>query len=278
MSSANSIPFLDVFVKLDQGSLHTSVYRKPTWSGLYLHFFSSVPNSYKRNLVFNLFDRARRICSPDTLDNEFHILSQALQLNGYPSSFIQQYSRKRTSPIVFGPPKKPAFISLPFLTDSFHTQVKQRIRSAVALAFPVIEPRIVAITRRIPIRSLKDSLPTSCASNLIYKFDCGCGSSYVGRTERWLSTRVHEHLPAWLLKGGQQRPRSATAPGSSITRHASSCTAFDRTKPPVEHFSVLSRARHPVCLPFLEAVFILARKPDLCIMKEFVTSLALPWT
>ena len=278
LPTSDSIPFLDVLVKVNQGSLSTSVYRKPTWSGLYLHFFSHVPVSYKRNLVFNLFNRARRLCSPETLDNEFDILFQALQSNGYPSSFIEQYSRERISQTVFGPAKKPAFISLPFVSDSFHTQVKQRICSVIALAFPVIEPRVVAITRRIPVRSLKDPLPTACASNLIYKFDCSCGSSYVGRTGRWLSTRVHEHLPAWLLKGGHQRPRSATAPSSAITRHACSCAAFDRTRKPTDYFSVLSRARHPVCLPSLEAVFILARKPDLCIMKDFVMSLALPWT
>ena len=54
--------------------------------------------------------------------------------------------------------KKTAYISLPFLGDSFFTQVKQRIHSATALAFFAIEPRIVAITRRIPVRSLKDPL------------------------------------------------------------------------------------------------------------------------
>lgn len=35
-----------------------------------------------------------------------------------------------------------------------------------------------------PIRSLKNSLPISSASKLIYKFDYGRGSSYVGRTEK----------------------------------------------------------------------------------------------
>ena len=58
----NSLAFLDVKVlRSPDGSLKTSVYRKPTWSGLYLHFLSHAPMRYKRNLVRCLFQRAYRI-------------------------------------------------------------------------------------------------------------------------------------------------------------------------------------------------------------------------
>ena len=43
--------------------------------------------------------------------------------------------------------------------------------------------------------NVKDSIPRSLRSNVIYKFLCaGCNSVYVGETSRHLSTRVHEHL------------------------------------------------------------------------------------
>ena len=275
----DTLAFLDVKISSNpDGSVSTSVYRKPTWSGLYLHFFSFVPNSYKRNLVSNLYNRARRLCSPDKLDSELFLLFKTLQENGYPSSFIEKHSCSRpTAPVVFGPEKKPAFLTLPFLGDLFFNQVKKRVRAVTALAFPAIEPRFVAVTRRIHTRPLKDPLPISCASNVVYKFDCGCGSSYLGRTERWLASRVKEHLPAWLRRGDATRPRSTATPSSAVTRHTMSCPAFDRHRDPLAHFRVLVRCRHPSLLPFAEATHIADQQPDLCVMKDFVVSLALPW-
>ena len=35
----------------------------------------------------------------------------------------------------------------------------------------------------------------------VYKFNCSCGISYIGRTTRRLSKRIKEHLPSWLGKG-----------------------------------------------------------------------------
>ena len=43
--------------------------------------------------------------------------------------------------------------------------------------------------------NVKDSIPRSLRSNVIYIFICaGCNSVYVDETSRHLSTRVHEHL------------------------------------------------------------------------------------
>ena len=65
----NQIPFLDVLLKRrEDGSIQRSVYQKPTNSGQYLHFESAVPIEHKRALVKTLFNRARRICTADTLE------------------------------------------------------------------------------------------------------------------------------------------------------------------------------------------------------------------
>ena len=46
----------------------------------------------------------------------------------------------------------------------------------------------------------KDVLPTTSKSMVIYKFTCGCGSSYVGRTTKRLRCRIKEHVPLSLEK------------------------------------------------------------------------------
>ena len=116
--SSNRIAFLDVLVHKTDSLPQTSVHRKPTWTGLYLHFLSFVPISYKRNLVRNLFHRALKISSPEFLEAERTLLHKTLQENGYPLRFIERHSqiRPHEDPI-FGPEKKPVFLCVPFLGD-----------------------------------------------------------------------------------------------------------------------------------------------------------------
>ena len=43
--------------------------------------------------------------------------------------------------------------------------------------------------------NVKDTVPRSLHSNVVYKFNCAeCSSGYVGETSRHPSTRVCEHL------------------------------------------------------------------------------------
>ena len=49
-----SMSFLDVTITRVDGKFVTSVYRKKTFSGVYLNFKSFLPNSYKQGLLFTL--------------------------------------------------------------------------------------------------------------------------------------------------------------------------------------------------------------------------------
>ena len=242
-----------------------------------MHFLSFAPLSYKRNLVRNLFNRATKICSPEHLEAEKTLLTKTLQANGYPLRFILRHSQVTSADLVEGPQKKPVFLVLPFPGDSFSSFLKHRILNITGKVVPSAAPRIIYKTRPISIRPLKDRIPTVRASNLVYKFSCDCGSSYVGRTRRSLADRVTEHLPRWLMRGANQRPRSTADPTSAVTRHVMACDAFDRQRPAMDSFSIVTRSRCVSLLPLLEATHILFMKPDLCCQKEFVFSLALPW-
>ena len=94
------------------------------------------------------------------------------------------------------------------------------------------------------------------------------GSTYIRRTERILSTRIFEHLPKNLILNGSKLPTSA------IGRHIlDSGHVVDRN----QSFKIIARMKNSQLLRFAEASAIRRIKPDLCVQKEFVVHLALPW-
>ena len=58
----NSLPFLHVCIDRSDG-FSTSIYRKPTFTGVFSNFDSFIPMSFKRGLVYALHDRYFKICS-----------------------------------------------------------------------------------------------------------------------------------------------------------------------------------------------------------------------
>jgi hypothetical protein len=71
--SEKSVSFLDTLVQLDNGTLKTDLYCKPTDSHSYLRYESAHPQRCKDSIPFSQFLRVRRICS-DILDYDRHII------------------------------------------------------------------------------------------------------------------------------------------------------------------------------------------------------------
>ena len=59
----NKFSFLDVEVIREQGKFSTTIYRKPTFSGVYSNFESFLPSASKFGMVYTLVYRCFRICS-----------------------------------------------------------------------------------------------------------------------------------------------------------------------------------------------------------------------
>ena len=59
----NCFSFLDVKVIREDNGFTTSVYRKPSFSGVYTHFDSYMPLSYKFSLVSTIIFHSFTICS-----------------------------------------------------------------------------------------------------------------------------------------------------------------------------------------------------------------------
>ena len=57
------LPFLDIDISRSESKFATSVYRKPTFTGLFTNFHSFIPNTHKQNLVSCLIHRIFNLCS-----------------------------------------------------------------------------------------------------------------------------------------------------------------------------------------------------------------------
>ena len=86
------LPFLDVVITKTSHGIETTVYKNPTFSGLYTKWHSYTPTKYKRNLINNLLHRAHQICSSFTLlHKECNQISSVLEKNGYPKNFLNKH-------------------------------------------------------------------------------------------------------------------------------------------------------------------------------------------
>ena len=141
------ISFLDVTIKREiNGTLSTTIYRKPTFSGLYLKWDSFVPRQFKKSLVNGLLYRAWRLCSSlKLIDLEFNYIRELLSSNGYPrsfvgkcmSSFLSNQFRASPSPLI-GPRKKDAYLSLPFLGLQSN-KLSRQLKRLIARCCPCIK-------------------------------------------------------------------------------------------------------------------------------------------
>ena len=156
------------------------------------------------------------------------------------------------------------------VTNVQATSLRFPLRRLFDKYFPAAQLRIIFKTHRIPVRSPKDRLPDSCSPSVVYRFLCGCGSAYYGRTSRGLLVRSREHIPKWLIQGQQGQSRSA------ITSHLLECNTV-RSEDLRKNFSVVCTARNDRLLRILEALHIKRFSPDLCKQKDLLIDLGLPW-
>ena len=72
----NTFSFLDINITRQNNQLKTSVYRKPTFSGVFIHYENYIDQSYKKSLIFTLLSRCCSICSDYAL---FHLEVEKLR-------------------------------------------------------------------------------------------------------------------------------------------------------------------------------------------------------
>ena len=92
--AANSLPFLDTKIVINDNKIETSIYRKPTFSGLGTSFFSATCRRYKINSIRTLLFRAYSLSSSYLVFcNEIEFLKKFFINNGYPLHSIENRLR-----------------------------------------------------------------------------------------------------------------------------------------------------------------------------------------
>ena len=119
-----SIPFLGTLITRCGNKLTTEVYRRPTDTGLLLHFDSHVNNRYKNSLVHTMVDRAYRLSSSqEAFSKECDKLRTIFSKLRYPNTLVNstiERVKKGTDkePHAVTPSEPSVYIKLPFLKRS----------------------------------------------------------------------------------------------------------------------------------------------------------------
>ena len=91
----NKTSLIDISITRVGNELQTSLFRKKTFSGVYLNFNSHLPNMYKKGLIDTLLYRAYNICSNySSFHQEINYLKTVWQKNLFPLFFIDKCVQK----------------------------------------------------------------------------------------------------------------------------------------------------------------------------------------
>ena len=233
----DKLSFLDISISRNGTKFETSVYRKPTFSGVFTNYTSYIDTSYKRGLIYSLLHRGFTICcSYEKLHEEISYLKSVFQKNAYPTYFIDRCVRifldkvfitKTTS---YDVPKKVVKFILPFM-GRLSLQIRTRLQKILSKKVPGSQLRFITkSTRRLRnIFSTKDVLPTGLRSYVVYQFKCRCCNAlYYGKSYRHFQHRSCEHLGISHLTGKKYKSPKSSAISDHLllTGHAANLKDF----------------------------------------------------
>ncbi|KAJ4430702.1 hypothetical protein ANN_19293 [Periplaneta americana] len=186
------LPFLDILISRNNGSLGHAVYRKPTHTNLYLNANSLHHKAQQMGILNTLAHRAVSISDPEQLDTEFQHLKLTLQQNGYLAKDITaslnraRHKKQQQQPIMDSlEAEKPATACLPF-TGKLSGKISRLLHKHGIKTIHKPPPKI-----RNKVRSVKDDLGLRVPG--IYRIPCECDAAYIGQTGRTIAMRLSEH-------------------------------------------------------------------------------------
>lgn len=196
-----SINFLDTTISRKDNRLLTNWYRKPTFSGRYVNYFSNHPHKYKISAITSLVDRAILLSDKQFHYSNIKIIKEILLNNSFPIQVINRYVNKRLKElrhkncltVIDEHSNDSAVHTHNYLTIPYIKGLSEHLRFALnRCGFEVV----YTIPKRLDkfIRKGKDCVSLEKRTEVVYKIDCrDCNMSYIGQTKRHLETRVKEH-------------------------------------------------------------------------------------
>ena len=182
----------DVSVQqMEDGSLATSVYRKPTHTDRYLQYWSHYPVNQKVRVARTLLSRANSITSNNEKKiEEFHQITKTLKNNRFSSNkcsfkkYMKNHNIKKTK-------KLKRFTSTPYVQGVSRTISRILTQFGIGVA---IKPHHTLYSL---FRKPKDATNFEQKRGLVYQISCRDSNAvYVGETGGSVRTRKREHADA----------------------------------------------------------------------------------
>ena len=254
-----SLPFLDTRIDLNGKGYESSVYRKPSYTGLLLNFHAFSPLSWKKGLIRCFLNRAYLVSSNrNFFDLEVSNLARIFKANSYPvrifesqvKKFFQSLSlsaRRSSDDNISNDRKDTITLVLPYLgqvSESFKHKFRSFSRRYKLDTQVVFKPFKVST-----YFSLKSRCPPLLRSKVIYQYTCPAdqGISYIGKTSRHLTKRIKEHV------------RPTATQHSAVSDHILNCDC----KSSHESFRILYACNSDYDLSIAEALLIQKFQPSL---------------
>ena len=256
----STMPFLDVLVN-NRNGVHTSLFRKKTYTGLLTNYYSYTTEAYKIGLIKNLLFRAFAINSSWIgFHEEIKRIYKILQKNSFPKHVIDRVTKSFIDNVHKSSEDAPSSVSndetpdkkyfkLPY-HGKYSSLVKKKLEDISKRYCKNTLAKIVFVSHKVgSVLSPKDPIPSKYVSCVVYKFVCGgCGATYIGETDRHYEVRKHEHLE--------------TDKSSAVYRHIHSNAICQQSS--LDHcFSVLDRANSKYAIKLKEGLHIMWEKPVL---------------
>jgi hypothetical protein len=268
VEAEGKLAFLDVLVTRIEGAFCTSLYRKPTFSGLYSHYKSCMPDTYKKGLIYTLLHRAHVLCgSWNNWHKEVTFLKDIFIKNSYPSYFVDKcvktFLDKVFIPkkVIFTVPKKELSICLPFLGKQ-SLELKSKIGRFVEKNFPTCRIKVIfkCSNRLKNFLVFKDKIPLNVRSHLLYRYTCdSCNAIYIGKTRRHYLVRVFEHLGISMRSHKKFTYNPNNGNNSAILNHVNCKDCVGKE----ENFKIIGSASNDYHLCLKESLLIQKNKPGM---------------
>ena len=245
--------------------MSTSVYRKPTNTGLLLHFHSHVDCRYKTSILRTMVDRAYHLSSTKELfELECKELRSIFSKLKYPNelgdstilSFIKSKLSNVSSPPPVVPVEQPVRILLPFKDQKSADVLRKQLNNLSNRIGTSLQPIYTSrkLGDALGIKEQKPSLINQ--HSVVYKFSCPlCDAEYIGLTTRHLFQRIEEHCRSSSSIWRHLQQDNDTSPGS-----------LDLAK----NFAVLKKCQGKMDCLVYEMLLIKKYRPSLNIQSDSI--------
>ena len=251
----NTIPFVDVEIKINFDKFDIWTWRKPCNTGLLLHFNAFCPKVWKKGLILCLLNRAKITCSMDYLfQKEVAYLKNLFYNTGYPIPFLNkilcQFQNEKTDNKT-----GKEFINLfiiPYL-GKISKEFDLQIQSLIKKRFDTKITIIYKTTKVQEYFSLKSKTPLILNSNVVYKFTCSrdVNITYIDTSARHWSIKAGEHLN--VSRSGK----------SAIKEHIKKCSSCKTQPHNMKQFEIIRKCQTSYEAKIHEALVIKRSNPVL---------------